>query len=163
MSLLAKQKPSTLSLTVFLTALLLTSASIPERITVTISPSLKNRIYILDRAPSKEQMGNGAFVLFELHSKYLEGAKTNKVLKQVACSGGDTLSVREKYYYCNETYLGQAKDYSLKGETLQNFQFEGRVPEDSLFVFSNHIDSFDSRYFGFVRKTNVIAIAHPIF
>lgn len=163
MSLLAKQKPSILRLTVFLTALLLTAASIPERITVTISPSLRNRIYILDRAPSKEQMGNGAFVLFELHSKYLEGAKTNKVLKQVACSGGDILSVREKYYYCNETYLGQAKDYSLKGETLQSFQFEGRVPEDNLFVFSNHIDSFDSRYFGFVREKDVIAIAHPIF
>jgi len=163
MSLSAKQKPSPLRLTVFLAALLLAGAWIPERITVTITPSLKNRIYLLDRAPSFNQMENGAFVLFELNSKYLEGAKTNKVLKQVACSEGDTLSVREKYYYCNETYLGQAKDYSLKGETLQNFKFEGQIPKDSLFVFSNHIDSFDSRYFGFVRKENVIAIAHPIF
>jgi len=163
MSLSAKQKPSPLNLSVFLAALLLVGAWIPERITVTITPSLKNRIYLLDRAPSYHQMGNGAFVLFELHSKYLEGVKTNKILKQVACSEGDVLSVRQKYYYCNETYLGQAKDYSLKGEILPNFQFEGTIPKDSLFVFSNHIDSFDSRYFGFVRKEDVIAIAHPIF
>ena len=162
MSLSAKQKPSPLRLMIFIAVLLLAGAWIPQRIMVTITPSLRHRIYILDRAPSKEQMGRDAYVLFELNSKYLEGAKTKKVLKQVACSEGDTLSVRQKYYYCNDTYLGQAKDYSLKGDTLSNFQFEGLIPKDSLFVFSNHIDSLDSRYFGFVRKENVIAIAHPI-
>ncbi|MCG3113363.1 MAG: S26 family signal peptidase [Candidatus Manganitrophus sp. SB1] len=159
----ATRKRSFLSLTIFMTALLLAGSWIPQRFTVTITPSLWHRIYILDRAPSKEQMVRNAYVLFELNSRYLEGAKTQKTLKQVACSEGDTLTVKEGYYYCNDTYLGQAKDYSLKGEKLPHLEFEGVIPKESLFVFGSHVDSLDSRYFGFVRKEDVIAIAHPVF
>lgn len=159
----AMRKSSPLNLMIFITALLLAGSWIPQRFTVTITPSLRHRIYLLDRAPSKEQMVHNAYVLFELNSKYLEGAKTQKALKQVACAEGDTLTVKEGYYYCNDTYLGQAKEDSLKGEKLSHFEFEGEIPKDRLFVFGTHVDSFDSRYFGFVRKEDVIAIAHPVF
>ena len=157
------QKRSLLSVSIFVTALLLGGFLIPPRFTVTITPSLWHRIYLLDRAPSKEQMVDDTYVLFILDSQYLEEAKTRKALKKVACSEGDVLSVRQKSYYCNNSYLGQAKDYSLKGEKLRHFEFQGVIPKDKLFVFGTHVDSFDSRYFGFVEKKDVIAIAHPIF
>lgn len=157
------RKVSPLRLTIFMTALLLAGAFIPQRISVTITPSLRHRIYLLDRAPSKEQIVRNSYVLFELHSKYLEGAKTKKTLKQAACVEGDILRVRQGSYYCNDTYLGSAKEYSLQEEKLEYFKFEGEIPKGSLFVFGNHVDSFDSRYFGFVRKEDVIAIAYPIF
>lgn len=159
----AMRKSSPPRLIIFITALLVAGAWIPQRFTVTITPSLRHRIYLLDRAPSKGQMVRSAYVLFELNSKFLKGAKTKKALKQVACAEGDTLTVKEGSYYCNDTYLGRAKDDSLKGERLPHFEFEGVIPKESLFVFGTHVDSFDSRYFGFVRKEDVIAIAHPIF
>ncbi|NKE70170.1 S26 family signal peptidase [Candidatus Manganitrophus noduliformans] len=157
------RKSSPLRLIIFMTALLLAGSWIPQRFTVTITPSLWHRIYLLDRAPSKEQMVRNAYVLFELNSRYLKGAKTQKTLKQVACAAGDMLTVKERSYYCNDTYLGQAKDYSLKGERLPHLEFEGVIPKGSLFVFGTHVDSLDSRYFGFVRKEDVIAIAYPVF
>ncbi len=157
------RKVWSLNLIIFMTALLAAGAWIPQRFTVTITPSLRHRIYLLDRAPSKAQIVRDSYVLFEPHSKFLQGAKTTRTLKQAACVEGDVLIVKEGLYYCNGTYLGQAKDYSLKGEKLERFEFQGEIPKDRLFVFGDHVDSFDSRYLGFVRKEDVIAIAHPIF
>lgn len=152
-----------LRLVVFMGAVFMAGALIPPRISVTITPSLRHRIYLLDRAPAAARIVRNSYVLFELHSKYLEGAKTKRTLKQVACVEGDILSVRQGSYYCNDTYLGQAKEYSLQGEKLEYFEFEGEIPKGELFVFGNHVDSLDSRYFGFVRREDVIARAYPIF
>ena len=136
--------------------------SIPERISVTITPSLRNRIFLLDRYPNTGSIKKDQYVLFILRSEITEGSKTNKVIKKVACVEGDELLVRERSYFCNDRYLGAAKEYSLTGEKLTHFPFEGIIPEGKLFVFSNHVDSFDSRYFGFVRRDDVLAVAHPI-
>lgn len=157
------RKVSPLRLTIFMAGLFLAGAWIPQRISVTITPSLRHRIYLLDRSPSEARIVRNSYVLFELSSKFSEGAKTKKTLKQVACVEGDILSVRQGSYYCNDTYLGQAKEYSLSGERLHPFEFEGAIPKGDLFVFGDHVDSLDSRYFGFVRREDVIARAYPIF
>lgn len=157
------RKVLSLRLVVFMGAVFLAGAWIPQRISVTITPSLRHRIYLLDRSPSEARIVRNSYVLFELPSKYLEGAKTKKTLKQAACVEGDILSVRQGSYYCNDTYLGRAKEYSLSGERLHPFEFEGEIPKGDLFVFGDHVDSLDSRYFGFVRREDVIARAYPIF
>jgi len=40
--------------------------------------------------------------------------------------------------------------------------FNGKVPEGTLFVSGQHRDSFDSRYWGFLDRKKVEAIAHPL-
>ena len=69
----------------------------------------------------------------------------------------------EKKFFCNGEYLVRAKDFSLKGEPLQHFTFNGPVPKGFMFVMGQHKDSFDSRYFGFVEKSRILAKAYPIF
>ncbi len=157
------RKPSGPRLLIFMVVLVVAGTSIPERIGVTITPSLRHRIFLLDRSPGKDAMRPDRYILFNLRSAFIKGYKTHKVIKRVACAEGDELLVRERSYFCNDRYLGQAKEYSLKGEKLTHFPFEGTIPEGKLFVFSNHIDSFDSRYFGFVERDDVLAIAHPVF
>jgi signal peptidase I/conjugal transfer pilin signal peptidase TrbI len=90
--------------------------------------------------------------------------KSEDVMKILGCNEGDLLTVdAEKKFYCNGEYLVRAKDISLKGEPLQHFVFNGTIPKGVMFVMGQHKDSFDSRYFGFVDKSRILAKAYPIF
>lgn len=137
-------------------------AVIPSKFDVTLSPSLRYRVFFLDKAPDKT-IRRGEYLLLELSSKYIMDGKPFKATKQAACVEGDTLRVVGREYYCNDEYLGRAKDYSLKGEKLENFVYNGVIPEGRIFLFGQHRDSFDSRYFGFVMKEKIEAIAYPVF
>lgn len=85
-------------------------------------------------------------------------------LKRVECDEGEQLSVDEsKTYFCSGRYLGRAKDRSRAGEAVRHFCFNGVVPAGKMFVMGDHIDSYDSRYIGFVDKAEVVGRAWPIF
>lgn len=137
---------------------------IPGRISVTLTPSLDKRVFLLSEATSGMKIKKGDYVMFMLSTHYINNGRPVRTIKRVGCTEGSTLSVKwEKYYYCNNMYIGQAKDKSLKGEPVKSFRFNGEVPNGALFVVGDHPDSYDSKYFGFLRKEDVKAIAHPIF
>ncbi len=147
-----------------ITVLLVAGTLIPYKISVTLTPSLKHRVYWLIRNPDKVVRGD--YVLFrhkELSARM--GMKQSEdVMKILGCNEGDLLTVdAEKKFYCNGEYLVRAKDISLKGEPLQHFVFNGTIPKGVMFVMGQHKDSFDSRYFGFVDKSRILAKAYPIF
>jgi signal peptidase I/conjugal transfer pilin signal peptidase TrbI len=145
-------------------ALLVAGTLLPYKISVTLTPSLKHRVYWLIRNPDRLEKGD--YVLFkhrELTARM--GMKKSEVmLKILGCNEGDLLTVdAEKKFYCNGEYLVRAKDFSLKGEPLQHFEFNGTIPKGVMFVMGQHKDSYDSRYFGFVEKSRILARAYPIF
>lgn len=147
-----------------ITVLLVAGTLIPYKISVTLTPSLKHRVYWLIRNPDKVVRGD--YVLFrhkELSAR-MGMKKSEDVMKILGCNEGDLLTVdAEKKFYCNGEYLVRAKDISLKGEQLQYFVFNGTIPKGVMFVMGQHKDSFDSRYFGFVDKSRILAKAYPIF
>lgn len=147
-----------------ITVLLVAGTLIPYKISVTLTPSLKHRVYWLIRNPDKVMRGD--YVLFrhkELSAR-MGMKKSEDVMKILGCNEGDLLTVdAEKKFYCNGEYLVRAKDISLKGEPLQHFVFNGTIPKGVMFVMGQHKDSFDSRYFGFVDKSRILAKAYPIF
>lgn len=157
-----QSKTNPLGFFAFIAILFLAGNLIPKRVSVTITPSLASRIYVLDRYPTKISIKPNSYVLFTLDTGLMKDAKTNKVIKKVACTEGNTLTVQGFSYYCDGQYLGLAKEYTLDGKELDHFIFEGEIPEGKIFVFSNHADSYDSRYYGFVEKKDVLAIAHPM-
>jgi signal peptidase I/conjugal transfer pilin signal peptidase TrbI len=136
----------------------------PYKISVTLTPSLKHRIYWLNR--NSDKVVRGDYVLFrhkELSAR-MGLKKTEDVMKILGCNEGDLLTVdAEKKFYCNGEYLVRAKVISLKGEPLQHFVFNGTIPNGFMFVMGQHKDSYDSRYFGFVDKSRILAKAFPIF
>ena len=147
-----------------LTALLSAGTLLPYKFSVTLTPSLKHRVYWLVRNP--ERVVRGDYVLFrhrELTSR-MGMKKSEDVLKIVGCNEGELLTVDgQKRFYCNGDYLVRAKDVSLKGEPLQHFAFNGPVPAGFMFVMGQHRDSYDSRYIGFVEKSRIKAKAYPLF
>jgi signal peptidase I/conjugal transfer pilin signal peptidase TrbI len=68
-----------------------------------------------------------------------------------------------KRFFCNGEFLGVAKDYSRKGEKMQFFAFNGKIPRGFMFVMGEHKDSYDSRYFGLKEKSRIRAKLYPIY
>lgn len=147
-----------------ITVLLVAGTLLPYKFSVTLTPSLKHRIYWLTRNPDKVVRGDYVLFRHKELSDRMGMKKSEDVMKILGCNEGDLLTVdAEKKFYCNGEYLVRAKDISLKGEPLQHFIFNGSVPKGFMFVMGQHKDSYDSRYFGFVDKSRILAKAYPIF
>lgn len=147
---------------VLLTVLSLTGYWFCSRLVFSLSPSLSHRVFLLDssgRAPRK-----GDYVIFQFASPLFEHGKRQRIIKEVTCAAGETLSVdeRNRFFYCNGKYLGMAKVITLKGASLPMFVFNGKIPAGQLFVSGRHRDSFDSRYWGFLDERRVEGLATPL-
>lgn len=71
--------------------------------------------------------------------------------KKLACYAGEVLEVDHRDYYCEGQYLGRAKRQTLTGTPLTGFVHNGPIPDGYAFALGEHVDSFDSRYWGFVE------------
>ena len=146
---------------------LFTGFVIPSKFSVTTTPSLVHRVYFIRGKPDGKESLKGKYVLFHLPAQYIPARYADKkhlpVIKRVECEGGDTLKVRERSFFCNGIYLGEAKLYSLTGESLEHFISEGTIPEGEVFVMGDHKDSLDSRYFGFLETNDIRAVVLPVF
>jgi type IV secretory pathway protease TraF len=149
---------------IFILSIAMAGYIVPSKFTITRSPSLRYRVFYLDRSPDAKSLKRGDYVMFVLKDKRVENGRPVNVTKEIGCAAGDTLSVQGKDYHCNGSiYLGKAKDYALNGERLESFIFNGRIPGGEVFVTGHHKDSFDSRYLGFVRVEDIKAKAYPVF
>ena len=140
---------------------LLIGAEATGLIAVNLSPSVRPRLFFLVRHPAP--VGTGDYVVFrpEHIDPYING-KT--LVKKVTCDEGHRLTEKGKDYFCGgNIFLGRAKDFSLKGHRLRNFVYNGVVPKGFCFVSGSNINSYDSRYWGFLRKSDIEARAYPIF
>ena len=134
---------------------------LPGRIVVAISPSLDHRVFVLTGF-TPDRIGKEDYVVFTVRSRFIKNGKPSRLLKKVSCVAGQRLETRARQYYCDGGYLGTAKQYSLKGEPVDSFVYSGTVPEGKLFVTGSNVDSFDSRYLGFIERRNVEGIARPL-
>ena len=118
------------------------------------------------------EIRRGEYILFRINPNRIAVSEVRKELgrfgthllvKQIACVPGDRLEVRGNRFYCNGRYLCRAKDKALDGEGLTHFIYNGIVPNNNFFAYGKDNNSFDSRYFGFVKKNEILGIAYPIF
>lgn len=136
--------------------------SIPNHISVTLTRSMDHRVYFLDLI-QPNQIKRGAYVLFDIPIGLIKDLKMNKAIKRVGCIGGNTLRVKKGDYFCDAVYLGTAKPYSINGKPLQSFSYDGVIPAKKLFMVGDSVDSYDSRYWGFLDQKEVSSSAYPIF
>lgn len=137
---------------------------IPRRIGLILTPSLAHRIYWVSREP--QHVGRGDYVFFEDPELARAVGKPEhpNIFKRIRCDEGDILTVDAgEKFFCNGEFLGVAKEYSLKGEKMQYFAFNGKIPAGFMFVMGEHKDSYDSRYFGLREKSRVRAKLYPIY
>jgi type IV secretory pathway protease TraF len=151
-------------LSIYFFALVLAAAGawfVHRNIAVALTPSLRYTVFYLgDR--HGEGIRPGDYVVFNLDHPVIAHLKIKKAIKEAVCVSGQVLTASDKDYYCNGRYLGMAKEFSHQGEKMENFIYDGVVPSGSLFVMGHHKDSFDSRYFGFIKVDDVEKIARPL-
>ena len=156
---------------------------IPGRFSVTTTPSLTHRIYLISRISDAREIKKGSYLLFSMGHTYAKNGQAREAIrramagrekgyrattsipamKMARCMPGDYLKASDRLYYCNGEFLGRAKEYSLKGERVDNFVYDGAVPPGKIFVMGEHKDSFDSRNFGFIEAKDVTAIGLPLY
>ncbi len=82
--------------------------------------------------------------------------------KRIAAIPGDRISVGERVIVNGVRISGPAQPYDSMGRPMEWFCYSGVVPQGSLFVLGVTPDSFDSRYYGFVRKTDITHTLQPL-
>ncbi len=80
----------------------------------------------------------------------------------VGCPG-DELSAEGGEFYINGTRIGVASEVDSLGNPVVSFQFSGVIPEGSYFVLGDGGNSYDSRYWGFVRKSWIVGRGFALF
>ena len=182
--LFKKPDREVLSRGLMLLAAFLFGLVIPSRFSVTTTPSLIHRVYLISCITDAREIKKDSYVLFAMRKSYITNGQPVDVMSTVLlehehrdgkpsapapvmkiarCVPGEYLHVADRRYYCNDHYLGTAKEYSLRGEKVGNFVYDGVIPEGRIFVMGEHRDSFDSRYYGFIEVTDVTAIGHAVW
>ena len=139
-----------------------TGAVIPERLSVSLSESVGHRLFYCKPHFRPCLLKKDTFVLFDVYTRLRSDCWPCQVVKKIVCAEGDLLRVDQRNFYCNTEYIGTAKPCAKDGTPLQAFQFNGVIPLGKLFVAGACVDSYDSRYIGFVEKKDVKAIVVPI-
>jgi conjugal transfer pilin signal peptidase TrbI len=137
-------------------------AVIPGRLSISLSNSVGYRLFYYKPQFTSSLLKKDTFVLFDVYTKLRPDCWPCQVVKKIACVEGDVLSEEETSFYCNEEYIGTAKPFATDGTPLQAFQFNGVIPRGKLFVVGACVDSYDSRYIGFIDKKDIKAIVVPI-
>lgn len=141
---------------------------LPGKIDVVVSGSLSHRIFFLGKVPARIE--GGEYMVFKYNHKVMNRfikkalVRQDLLTKRVACMPGQTLKVAPgRIFSCDGRPLGMALMTDSLGERLPVFDFNGLVPKGSYFMVGSNPRSFDSKYFGFVKKNEIVFRAYPIW
>jgi len=126
----------------------------------TTSPSVPIHLFYVSSIYSDMDVGDYVKLDFWGSQYYPEG---KKMVKNVACKEGMYLEVVGRDYYCNGVYLGRAKDKDRYGKYVENFKYNGVIPEGYYFLMGAHPDSYDSRYYGLVPRERIVGKVLYVF
>jgi signal peptidase I len=116
-------------------------------------PSVPIHVVYFSNIYSDINVGDYVKLNFWGSQYYPEG---EKMVKNVVCKEGMYLKVVGRDYYCNGVYLGRAKEKDRYGKYVENFKYDGVIPEGYYFLMGTHPDSYDSRYYGFAPRERII-------
>ena len=90
--------------------------------------------------------------------------QADTIIKKVIGVCGNIVTKEEQVFYIDGKKIAVAKTHSLKGRPLQTSTV-GMIPKGKYFVWTPHIDSYDSRYdeIGLIDERTIIGVAYPLF
>lgn len=93
----------------------------------------------------------GQYAEFKFNHEFIKAKGVDKTFtKRVACASGQTLTVKNSSYFCDDKYLGYMREKGMSGDDLPAFIFNGKIPEHHGFMLGDNPYSGDSRYFGLI-------------
>ncbi|HBA58632.1 MAG: hypothetical protein CL602_01555 [Alteromonas sp.] len=128
---------------------------IGSNVKVVVTESVDAKVvWPLDRSPVV-----GDYVYFHLTHPVLETPdNTLPFVKVLTCTEGQLLQKDGMRWSCDGKDLGESREYSITGDKLDQFEFNGRIPKGKGFVQGTHKITFDSRYWGFVDINTVTTV-----
>jgi conjugative transfer signal peptidase TraF len=147
-------------------AVLFTAPYAASRLIVNVTPSVPVGLYWIEhRAPARAD-----FVLVTLSSKHRNIAVArgylrpdHHLLKNIAAMEGDHVCRRGSAVWINGQIRVWLRRIDGSGRTLLGWRGCRHLRATELFVLATNRSSFDSRYFGPVLRSDVIAVAGPLW
>ncbi|CAB5499461.1 hypothetical protein [uncultured Gammaproteobacteria bacterium] len=116
-------------------------------IVINISDSHRGTIFWKsDKSPVKNN-----FVYFDFKHKLLP-QNIDILSKKLVCIESDNLVINDNFIICNEKkYPIKRNQKTGSGKSIKQFYYEGTVPKNQAVVWGSNLESFDSRYWGFIE------------
>jgi len=163
----AELKPLLCALLIF-AGFIIVCKALSYKIMFQITPSLPKGIYWIDHP---ERIERGMICVFEIPQNVYALMKTRGWLpehlkfyltKPVVAIQGDIVDVSAAGLFINGRYFGPVKQYDSQGLSLPRIYHKYVLSSGEYFFASTYRNSFDSRYFGPVRKDNIRWVEKPL-
>ena len=116
------------------------------RIVVNISNSHPGTVFW--KGDAKPVKNDFAYFNFK-HEFFPKGFKV--LSKKLICLEGDQLLINDQFIICNkQKYPIKRNMKTGSGKLIEQFYYEGIVPNKKAIVWGSNPESFDSRYWGFI-------------
>lgn len=128
-------------------------------IALNITKSLPDYFYIVDNQVATDGLKNNQTISFKFdieNDRYYE--KESNFIKVIKCKEGDFLQNENSVFKCNNKIIGVALPSDSQGMAIESFDFNKNIPKDSYFVMGTAMNSYDSRYWGFVKKEKITGV-----
>ena len=132
------------------------------RISFNVSGSLPHRAFLTVRG-AEIPCGAGSIGLFRLDVRNPYWDFGTVFAKRFVGCPGDALRTEGPEFYLNGERVAVASGHDSKGVAVTSFRFDGIIPRGSYFVLGDGERSYDSRYWGFVRKSWIVGRGFPLF
>ena len=131
------------------------------RISFNVSGSLPHRAFLTVRN-GEIPCGAGSVGLFRLNVPNPYWDYGTVFAKRFVGCPGDTLRAEGAEFYLNGEKIAVARGRDSRGTAVASFRFDGTIPAGSYFVLGDGERSYDSRYWGFVRKSWIVGRGFPL-
>lgn len=134
---------------------------IGKNYTINMSHSLPRGIYRLEPATTLQK---GDIVYFKippsvkniLKERQYTLSVVNSFIKKIAAEEGDRISIKENIFYVNDISWGLIFNADPQNKVLPKLTVEELTPKKGeLLPLTNALYSFDGRYFGTIKKSDV--------
>jgi len=132
------------------------------RISFNVSGSLPHRAFLTVRGV-EISCGPESIGLFRLNVRNPYWDYGEAFAKRFVGCPGDTLRTQGREFYLNGHRIAVASEHDSKGAAVASFRHDGVIPVGSYFVMGDGKRSYDSRYWGFVRKSWIVGRGFPLF
>ncbi len=131
--------------------------------TASMEPTIMAGDYIVGKKYVSEEPKRAEVIVFD----HEEDGKETKLVKRIIGLPGEVVGVIDGQVYINGTMLDESSyissDWSNWTDDEGNSTAYYEVPENSYFVMGdNRLVSYDSRYWGFVPREDVIAKVYAV-
>ncbi|EJJ0671533.1 S26 family signal peptidase [Cronobacter sakazakii] len=120
--------------------------SLFTHIMIPATHSVAPRVLFRTGAPASEI---NQYVTFERNDHYLPQGKAYLV-KRLGCMPGQYLSRLGNQFFCDGKEIALAMTNDRDGHPLPQFRFTGIIPVGRAFAVGDTVNSYDSRYWGFI-------------